>query len=291
MEDRPTPSQDNRILKHRPRLTLISWCVQRKFPSKPFPQETFVERYEPDIVALQGVGAGFVPTFREICSQARQRHFLDSFSRYSPVSFPTSRTEAGTMIASRYPITALPPDHFPFPGAYRTVSAVVHTPGRDIVVHSVDVPKYGRKGLDKVETLEGIYERVTRDAPTPQILCGVFHLVKEETSTGEVITTAQGRRRKNGIAYIRPSRGPRSERAERNILLGLNKVRITEDPGYSTYSLSRNQRVGKRVDHVFASLSLCPVEATYVHLVRPYEFGNHFPMKVVFDFESHGEGL
>jgi len=140
----------------------------------------------------------------------------------------------------------------------------------------------------KVETLEGIRERMARKPEWPVVLCGDFNLPFREEPDGTVITFGQDR---NGRVRNRLRQGDRWDKAERSIVPGLAEVGLA-DVFRSLHGYSRSEsswiyrasgrKVGFRLDHVFASEELTPVECTYRHEWRESGLSDHSAIEVEF---------
>ena len=80
------------------------------------------------------------------------------------------------LVASRWPIRALPPTQVPYPE--RVLSVEIDTPwGVTIELHNVHIPDGSTYELEKIETFEGVFKRLAcpSDAFRPRILCGDFN--------------------------------------------------------------------------------------------------------------------
>lgn len=274
------------------RVNVISWCVRIRRVQDPVAQVAAIGSHKPDLVALQGVHANLVLQYKVQLSRINLKHFLDSFSLF-PRDWPVHRFSPGVLIASIYPLSVLIPDGISTTWLHRFLSTIVRTPWGNVIMHSVQVPKGGGGDEGRIPMLEAIYEWVTLTSSSPQILCGVLDLFREELSDGNVITWGRLRQPSGKVAFRRRDDARRLDQAQRSIIFGLTMAGIPdvyrrlhghEKLEYSYYAKRRESRVGKRVDHVFASLSLRPVEATYLHEIREQELSDHSPMKVVFDY-------
>jgi exonuclease III len=117
---------------------------------------------------------------------------------------------------------------------------------------------------------------------------------RQELPDGRVITFAQ--QYKNGQVVlartVRKILGSVWDEAERNILCGLAEYDLgdvyrkrhgyTNIKEYSWYHYANGRQKGYRLDHIFASASLNPVECRYLHPFRESRLSDHSPIEAVF---------
>ncbi len=229
-----------------------------------------------DVIALQEVRLHTAPIF---CHRFRQLGL--AYSTHSFKLAPTGREwtgprRYGELIASRWPIRALPPGKFEIPWPERVLSVVADTPLGKIELHTTHVPPGSSNGWTKIETLEGIYKRLARRSKMPRILCGDFNTPKQETVDGKVITW-----HKEGTHW---------DRGERNVLVGLAAFDLVDiyryKHGYSTSDFSWYARphIGRRFDHIFASkVLLNGAKCWYEHSLRENGLSDHSALLVKFN--------
>jgi exonuclease III len=159
-----------------------------------------------------------------------------------------------------------------------------------IECYTTHIPPGASNGWIKIETLEGIYNRLAIPNTKLRVLCGDFNTPKEETQDGQVVTWAE-RRRKNGEIVLVPNRGKRWDAAERNVLLCLKEFDLSDVyrslygykvQDYSWYTNNKGVRIGRRFDHVFASQALNPVSCRYLGSFREESLSDHSPIEVEF---------
>ena len=155
-------------------------------------------------------------------------------------------------------------------------------------MHTAHIPPGASHGWIKIETFEGIYERLARRCAHPRILCGDFNSPKDELETGEVITFGQIVRSDGTVRLImhRDARPPsRWDAGERSIIAGLTAHGFIDAyravHGYAkpaAYSWQLNRRSGpvrRRFDHVFVSDDLRPIACDYLHEGRKAGLSDH----------------
>jgi exonuclease III len=121
-------------------------------------------------------------------------------------------------------------------------------------------------GEEKIKILENVYNRILRKGAEPRILAGDFNAPKDETEEGELIPWRNEKE---------DELSKRWQKAERNILTGLDKVgmvdvfRLINAYGdLDTLDISHptgnsDTLTGKRFDHLIASRSLSPEDCFY----------------------------
>ena len=81
----------------------------------------------------------------------------------------------GQIIASKFPLTAIPPDQMKVPWQERVLSVQLHAPGRDIRLLTTHIPPGASNGWIKIETIQGIVEHLLSNLGADQSLCGDFN--------------------------------------------------------------------------------------------------------------------
>ena len=175
------------------------------------------------------------------------------------------------------------------PWPERLLSAAIQSPFGQVELHAAYIPPGSSHGWLKVETLEGIFKRLSRPSRRPRILCGDFNTPQAECEDGRVITW--GECMKNGTIRLDKKRGERWDHAERNILVGLADYDLydvfRELHGYAfqdfSWFITRNQKtIARRFDHIFASRILNPVSCVYLHTFREHGLSDHSAIEACF---------
>ena len=160
----------------------------------------------------------------------------------------------------------------------------------EINFHTTHIPPGSGNGWIKIETLEGIYERLKENKDNLNIICGDFNTPKEEDFKNGMVSFAQ-RINTKGEAKIRSSfrggDGARWDRGERNIIVGMKKHGI-EDSFRTLYSYNtqeyswrfrrKDKVLKRRFDHFFASNKLKVISAKYLHNQK--RISDHSPLFV-----------
>ncbi len=183
----------------------------------------------------------------------------------------------GVLTALRWPLEALPEVECAVPWSERTLSVSAETPRGEVELHNVHLPAGVSHGFIKVETFEGIYECLSREAHRPRILCGDFNSPKEELPDGTTVPFGGS--------------NERWQAAELSVVRGLAQHDLSDVYrtlyGYEARDDSwvwqgRGKRYGRRFDHVFASGCLNPVRCRYLHPYREGGLSDHSPIEVLF---------
>jgi exonuclease III len=194
------------------------------------------------------------------------------------------------LLASRFPLKVADPQLVSVPWQERLLSATVSTPSGAIEVCTIYVPTGSGNGPVKVETLEGLYDHLAKEAHHHRILCGDFNTPQRELESGEVVTFGQ-RIRSDGTVRTRSrvhgTDGRRWDEAERNVIRGLEKFDLPDVfrsvHGFgrkeaSWFSFGGKKKRGFRLDHIFASRRLRPSEIYYDHAPRKDNLSDHSPL-------------
>jgi exodeoxyribonuclease-3 len=278
-------------------MRLISWNVHGRVRSLAKQSEALHQRC-PDVVALQEIRPTTVAHWREQLAQSGLPYSVDSFVLQNSSLGAMRRRQYGEILASRWPLSPLPPLAFPVPWPERVLSALLQSPWGTIEVHTTGIPPGVSNGWLKVEMFEGIYTRLACPTPLARILCGDLNTPQAESADGRVTTWGQdimpdGRARiwksRNKFGYI--DAGTRWDAAERNVLTGLAQFDLADVfrtlHGYgvvecSWYWKAKGRCIGRRFDHVFASRRLSPVRCVYLHALREMGLSDHSPIAVDF---------
>jgi endonuclease/exonuclease/phosphatase family metal-dependent hydrolase len=249
-------------------------------------------------VALQEVVPTTVAQWRAYLAHSGLVYCVDSFALQDQPS-TERRRRYGELLASRWPLTPLPPTAFRVPWPERILSAVLASPWGVIELHTTGIPPGVSNGWLKVEMLEGIYGRLACPSACPRLLCGDLNTPQAESTDGRLTTwgqviAANGRVRTwktKRDRFGRVDTGDRWDAAERSVLAGLAAFGLPDVfrtlHGYdveewSWYWKGRHQRIGRRFDHVFASPQLHAVQCYYLHAWRETGLSDHAPLEVHF---------
>lgn len=130
----------------------------------------------------------------------------------------------------------------------------------------------------KVETFEGIYERLCQDTEYPRILCGDFNSPQTELPNGTTIPFGTNNKR--------------WPEAELSVIIGLGKHDLRDvyrllhgfDEQETSWVIrNRGKEYGRRFDHVFASRHLNAIACTYLHTLREQGLSDHAPIEACFE--------
>lgn len=246
----------------------------------------------PDVVTLQEVTTGSLSILTDGSAEIGLTHIIDSFSLAPNPEELTGKRRYGEIIASRWPVKALPPTEF-VPWPERFLSGEIEHPAGEIEIHTTHIPPGSSNGWIKVEMLEGIYRRLACEADHRRILTGDFNTPQSEKRDGTVVTWGQYEEGGEVLMWKRwrGGAGEDWDRGERSVLVGLREFDLTDVyrrlNGYerqesSWYWCGRTPPIGRRFDHVFASKSLNAVECRYVHEWRENGLSDHSGMVVTF---------
>ncbi len=275
-------------------MKLISWNTNAR--SRQVGQQVaFLKRRKPDIVALQEVTPRSIPFFRAELGDMDCRFVLDSFEEHQgKIPFDGPR-RYGVLIASKFPIKKIRRKGIRVPWKEKLLSVSVEGPGPNFDLHNVYVPSGASHGWIKAETLEGIFQGLSKKVPKPRILCGDFNAPKWEFPSGETVTWAQRDSADGGVVVrkrFRNGDGARWDAAERNVMRGLAEFDLPDvfrwlhgwkKQGSSWYPIRKKGKVvGRRFDHVFASPSLHAKECRYLSKARQGGLSDHAPVEVEF---------
>ncbi len=145
-------------------MKVLSWntCAGGGTTRRPL-QLRAIARCAPDIVALQEVTAGAVDAYRDGLVAAGFLHVVDSFALAPSRRVLVGPRRYGQLIASRWPLWALPQTEFVIPWRERVLSCVVAVPKLGPVeIHNTHVPPGSSNGWTKIRHLEGVYKRLSR---------------------------------------------------------------------------------------------------------------------------------
>ncbi|HET9622948.1 MAG TPA: endonuclease/exonuclease/phosphatase family protein [Kofleriaceae bacterium] len=263
-------------------MKLLSWNICAGGGAKRRPQQlAAIAEAGADIVALQELTIASVDDYRDGLAAAGLGHVIDSFALAPSLRRLVGPRRYGQMIASRWPLTAMPPTEFAIPWRERVLSGVVSVPGfGKLEIHNTHVPPGASNGWTKIRHLEGVFKRLATAASVPRILLGDFNTPKLEHPDGRIETWG-------GV----PSEDNRWDIGERNVLTKLASHDLHDAfralHGYEQPAFSIVVRgSARRYDHVLSSRVLRPVMAEYVHLHREAKLSDHAPLMIHFKWDS-----
>lgn len=239
-------------------------------------QANGLAEHEPHVIALQEVTATTIPLWRRELED-REYRVIASFDLASDREKLVGGRRYGVLTASRWPIEALPPTDFDLPWPERVLSAIVHSPWGEIECHNAHLPAGVSHGWIKVETFEGIHERLAQESEHMRVLCGDFNSPQAEQPDGTTIPF--------GNANARWSS------AELSVITGLaehdlgdvyRRLHGFEKQDVSWVMRRSGKQYGRRFDHVFASQHLNPKTCHYLHSLREQGLSDHSPIEACF---------
>lgn len=275
-------------------LTLISWNVAGRV-NRARDQVGYLATRRPDVVALQEVTPRSLPRLVKALQDHGLTHSLDSLRFLGKSASNSGPRRYINLIASRLPLRPLALRNVELPWPERLLSCCVATASGEVELHNTYIPTGASHGWVKIETLEGLHQRLARRARRPRILCGDFNTPQSEFADGTVVTFGQ-RITADGRAVMkrrfRNGEGARWDAGERGILEGLAPHDLGDAfrrrHGYGVEEASwlvwRGGKVVSsfRLDHVFASRSLGPRECGYLHAPREASLSDHSALETVF---------
>jgi exonuclease III len=275
-------------------MRLITWNVARRIRCIP-DQVAALRRRGADVVALQEVTASSHPLLAEALASIGLVHSAFSLSLSKTPRRLVGPRRFGQLIASRWPLRSMPPERFCIPWPEKVLSILVRAPRLNFEVHAVHIPPGASNGWTKIETFEGIFDRLARKSKVPRVLCGDFNSPKEETSHGQTITWGQDLVDGRGVCWGRSQgdTGIRWDQGERSVLVGLAEFDLADvfrtlhgfrRQEFSWYLHRKGRRTGRRFDHVFASKRLKAMRCSYLHRLRERNLSDHSPLEVDFAF-------
>lgn len=224
----------------------------------------------PDLVALQEVTARSAPVLRALLTEAGLPFVICGTDVLPPGGEP--RLDRFAAVASRWPLEPGRPADVPVPEV--VVCTLAETPGGVIDFVGAHLPNATREPPLKIETQEGLFERMRAARDRPHILAGDFNSPKAETPDGDVIPFA-------------PPRSGRAREAELLLHTGLREHGMTDAfraaNGYdveeaSWFWYNRGQSGGYRLDHIVASHHFTCLASAYHHEPRLARLSDHSPL-------------
>jgi exonuclease III len=264
-------------------VRIITWNVNRRVKQLEA-QVEMLQAHEPDIVALQEVTATTLPLMRKALANIGLMHSRDNLAR------DVSRRNV-LLVASRWEVenvvTAIPA----LEQTAAVLPAKIQTPHGQLFVHNTHVPTAANGLVNKLTLMDALCDVLEAPTDCPRILCGDFNLPQKETLAGELITFGQRLRKSGAWGVVNAE----TDRIERRIMTGLAAFDLPDiyrllngytAQEFSWYAKNRGRMFGFRLDHIFASRSLKPVECRYLHPARETNLSDHSPLMAAFDMPS-----
>lgn len=258
-------------------LRLITWNVARR-RSRLVEQATALAERQPSVVALQEVTRQTLSLWRHAFHLMGLEHVRSSLDSGHGSAIPTARRGTGVLLAARAPLYDVAhPLSVPWPETALWVAAETAIGTLEIVC--VHVPN-AANGAIKPQTLRAVREDLTRAGGGARIVCGDLNTPRRELPTGEVLSFARDRH-----GRLRPDRGPDWDAAELGVVPGLKDLGYrdayrtvrglqSDDPSWTWKQIAGHDG-GWRLDHIFASEHLEPVNCLYHHQWRERGLSDH----------------
>lgn len=282
-------------------MRLVTWNVTQGGGKAVADQVEALARSCPDVVALQEVRISTVEVYKRGLFDRGFNWMVSTFDLDEHREIRGDRRRDGLLIVSRWPLCVLPANDLLVPRPDDILSTIVRAEWGLFELHNAHVYHGTKGGMEgarlKGLTFEGIYRRLTSPSAIPQILCGDLNAPMEEHPDGRVLVWNE---------RLTPG-GPRAisgyERwvsAERSVIQGLVSHGFLDAyrhlHGYektpASWKSGRPPLRG-RLDHVFASSRLNPIECCYRDDIRDTwsslgkrPLSNHSPLEVLFQPRS-----
>jgi exonuclease III len=272
---------------------LISWNVAYRWGCLDQQLAMVLER-GPDVLALQEVTAATLPRWR-VGLEANGYHVVSSFDLAPDSAILMGPRKYGVLIATRQEHQPLPPDTFAIPWPERALSVVTDSPWGAIEIHATYIPCGASHDLIKIETFEGIADRLRQPSERLRILCGDFNSPHYEYSDGTVVVFGQYVRA-NGT--ILDAGDGRWAQGEHSVITGLKNYDLSDvfraRNGYTEKEWSWVRQIwgkpcGGRFDHIFASAALQAITCRYWHEWREDGLSDHAPIEADFAMDAIGK--
>jgi exonuclease III len=262
-------------------MKFVTWNVNNRVGTVAQQVQELGQR-EPDVVALQDVNYNAVARYIEAFRCIGLPHVLHTLERQSQ-AVPT-----GVLLASRFPLSLLPerPESVLWSqGSYtpdreklrqhwarRTLFALLHSPSGETEIANVYITpaNHYEQGANggrqlypylKLDLLAGAYQTLATQAHQSRLLCGDFNTPQHELELG-ILRELSTYDLHDVYRWLH------------------GYARQTQDEGWSWCYRNLTRY---RFDHLFASHSLCPVQARYLHAFRELHLSDHAPLETLFE--------
>ncbi len=266
------------------RLRLITWNVARR-RSRLVEQAAAVAGRAPSVVALQEVTRQTLPLWRRAFALMGLEHVRSTLDAAARSQAEPSRRTTGVLLASRTPLHAVEhPLLVPWPET--ALGAAAETTRGLVEIFCVHVPN-AANGSVKPQTLRRIRYDLAMARAGARVVCGDLNTPRRELPTGEVISFARDSR-----GRLRPERGTEWDEAELGVVPGLRDLGFHDvyravhgygrrEPSW-TWKRIAGHPGGWRIDHIFATSELQPVDSRYHHLWREEGLSDHSALEADF---------
>jgi exonuclease III len=277
------------------KLTLLTWNVAGRI-GKLQNQLECIASCKADVVALQEVTGNTMPKLRDGLGSQGFNLIFDSRDGSPLLREPSGPRKYDLLLASKLSASRLKLDNSDLPWEERVLGVTLKpAEGGEIDLYTTHVPPGSSNGWAKIETFEAIHKLLGNCSDRRQILCGDLNSPKEEMD-GRVIPWGArwvgGEVKHEHSRNVPPPHPPdRWARGELSVLEGLKAFNMNDvfrhlhpDEKEEAYSWVLRRKAGntrRRYDHVFASESLEPRSAEYLHDPLNDGFSDHAPLLVV----------
>tara|TARA_B100000989_G_scaffold267679_1_gene221899 strand:- start:20 stop:850 length:831 start_codon:yes stop_codon:yes gene_type:complete len=272
-------------------LTCLTWNTAKRLKSVK-EQSNLIITNNPDIVALQEITLNTEKYFKNLL-ESNYKNVISSFDLAKNKNILKNKRMFGQIIATNFDIKPLDPLNFKIPWNERVLSVLVNLQNFTFNFHTTHIPPGSSNGWIKIETLEGIYNRIKELKDEFNILCGDFNTPKDEDLTNGLMTFAQRIDSKGTLktkVKLRGGCGYRWDKGERNIFLKLKEYGVVDSfrtlfsynvNQYSWTFRNRDKIIKRRFDHFFASRKFKVITANYLH--RYKNLSDHCPLIVKYE--------
>jgi exonuclease III len=272
-------------------LTCFTWNTAKRLKSVK-EQSNLIITNNPDIVALQEITLNTEKYFKNLL-ESNYKNIISSFDLAKNKNILNGKRMFGQIIATNLDLKPLDPMNFKIPWNERVLSVLIKLQNFTLNFHTTHIPPGSSNGWIKIETLEGIYNRVIELKDELNILCGDFNTPKDEDSTNGLMTFAQRIDSKGNLktkVKLRGGSGDRWDKGERNILLKLKEYGVVDSfRTLFTYNVNefswtcknRDKIIKRRFDHFFASRKFKVMNADYLHQYN--NLSDHSPLIVKYE--------
>ena len=270
------------------KFSCLTWNIAKRIKYSE-EQVNFINSFKPDVVALQEVLISSDKKLKDLLSK-NYKNIVSSFDLAPDLKILTKKRMFGQIIASNFKLEPNDPKEFNVPWQERVLSVKLFIDNFEIYFHTTHIPPGSGNGWIKIETLEGIYERLKENKINLNILCGDFNTPKEEDLKNGMVSFAQ-RIDDKGEAKVRKSfrggEGVRWDKGERGIIVGLKEFGIEDSfrklfsydiKDYSWKFNRKDNVIKRRFDHFFASEKFKVLDANYLHNEK--KLSDHSPLIV-----------
>jgi exonuclease III len=179
-------------------------------------------------------------------------------------------------VAARYPLRATVPAVVPSPEVVACVE--VAAPRGAVEVIGVHIPTIAKGRVLKLETEEGLAERLGKPAGIARVVLGDFNAPKAELADGTVVPFCGPRDLRGRAAELMLLGAP----AQFGLVDAFRSIHGYDAADRSWWWKRHGATGGYRLDHIFASTELRPLECAYAHGFREGGLSDHSPIYAEF---------